>query len=161
MAADYFLKLDSVTGESTDSQHKDEIELTSWSWGESQTTSRGSGSSGSGAGRVNMNDFHFTMEMSAASTALALACATGKHLSKGVMTARKAGGKQEKYLVVSLDDVLVSSFQTGGHGGGEIPVESISLNFSKIKVEYFKQGVDGSTKAAGTFVYDLTANKAG
>jgi type VI secretion system secreted protein Hcp len=37
-AFDYFLKIDGIPGESTDSKHKDEIDVLSWSWGETQET---------------------------------------------------------------------------------------------------------------------------
>ena len=39
MAADYFLKLEGIKGESTDDKHKDEIDVLSFSWGASQITS--------------------------------------------------------------------------------------------------------------------------
>ena len=31
-AVDYFLKIDSIPGESTDSKHKNEIDIEGWSW---------------------------------------------------------------------------------------------------------------------------------
>ena len=37
MAADYFLKIDGIKGESLDDKHKDEIDVLSFSWGVSQT----------------------------------------------------------------------------------------------------------------------------
>ena len=42
---DAFLKLDKINGESTDSKHKDEIEILSWNWGSSNsgTMHRGTG----------------------------------------------------------------------------------------------------------------------
>ena len=44
-AVDYFLKIDGLDGESRDSKHKGEIEISSFSWGMSQ---QGSGAAGSG-----------------------------------------------------------------------------------------------------------------
>ena len=37
-AADWFLKLDKIQGESTDDRHKGEIEVLSWSWGVAQAS---------------------------------------------------------------------------------------------------------------------------
>ena len=34
-AADFYLKIDGIDGESEDSKHTKEIEVQSWSWGES------------------------------------------------------------------------------------------------------------------------------
>ena len=53
MAVDYFLKLDGVTGESTDQQHTGEIELASWSWGATNPPNIGSQTGGAGTGRVH------------------------------------------------------------------------------------------------------------
>jgi type VI secretion system secreted protein Hcp len=47
MAFDIFLKIDGIKGESSDAQHREEIELASFSWGASQ---QGTTSSGGGAG---------------------------------------------------------------------------------------------------------------
>ena len=41
MAVDMFLKIDGVTGESTDAGHKDEIDLLSYTWAESQPAAPG------------------------------------------------------------------------------------------------------------------------
>lgn len=55
-----------------------------------------------------------------------LACATGEHIKDVKLSCRKAGKEQQDYLVVKFSDVLVSSYQTGGSEGTEIPIESIS-----------------------------------
>ncbi len=40
-------------------------------------------------------------------------------------------------MTVTMSDVLVSSFQTGGSGAGDVlPTDQISLNFATIEVEY-------------------------
>ena len=89
MAADYFLKIDGIEGESQDKTHKGEIHLESWSWGESQTGTMSHGGGG-GAGKVNMQDFHFVMGVNKATPKLLLACASGDHIPKAVLTCRKA-----------------------------------------------------------------------
>src|SRR5712692_10106681 len=128
--ADYFLKLDGVEGEAQDSKHKNEIDLESWSWGETQTGAHAAGGGG-GAGKVAMQDFHFVMSVNKASPKLMLACATGEHVKKAVLTCRKAGKEQQEYLKITMSDLLVSSYQTGGSGhGGVLPTDQISLNYS-------------------------------
>ena len=159
MAVDYFLKIDGIEGESKDDKHKNEIDVESWSWGETQTGASGFGGGG-GAGKVSMQDFHFVMKMNKASPKLFLACATGQHIKEAKLTCRKAGGKQEEYFSVKFSDLLVSSYQTGGSSGGDaIPMEQISLNYSKIETEYKPQKEDGSLDAAMKAGYDLKANK--
>lgn len=158
MAADFFLKIDGIKGESKDSKHKDEIQLESWSWGETNTGSHSAGGGG-GAGKVSMQDFHFTMSLNTATPKLFLACATGEHIKEALLTCRKAGGEQQEYLKIKFTDLLVSSYQTGGSGGGDIPTEQISLNFTKIEYEYAPQDEKGKLGAGVKAGYDLKANK--
>src|SRR4051812_45696493 len=110
---DYFLKLEGVEGEATADGHKGEIQLEAWSWGATNAGSQHAGAGG-GSGKVAMHDLNFVMKNCKASPKLMIACATGEHLAKGVLSCRKAGGKQEDYLKIKLTDVLVSSFLTGG-----------------------------------------------
>jgi type VI secretion system secreted protein Hcp len=159
MAVDYFLKIEGIDGESQDSKHKNEIQLESFSWGASQQGSAAFGSGGGGAGKVSMQDFHFVMRNSKASPKLFSACCTGQHVKVATLIARKAGKEQQEYLKVTLSDCLVSSFQAGGSGSEPIPVDNISLNFSKIEVEYKEQKADGSLGGATKAGYDIKQNK--
>jgi type VI secretion system secreted protein Hcp len=159
-AVDFFLKLEGIEGESQDAKHKGEIDVESWSWGESQAGSH-AGGGGGGAGKVSMQDFHFVMKVNKASPKLLLACATGEHIKKAVLTCRKAGKEQQEYLKITLSDLLVSSFQTGGSEGASVlPMDQISLNYTKIEYEYKEQKPDGTLGGAIKAGYDLKANKA-
>ena len=160
MAVDYFLKIDGIPGESTDSKHKDEIEVASWSWGAAQAATATAGAKGGGgAGKVSMQDFHFAMPLSKASPKLMLACASGQHINTAALYARKAGKDQQEFLKLTFSDVLVSSYQTGGATGDILPVDQVSINFSKIQIEYKEQKADGSLGSATTAGWDLGANK--
>ena len=160
MAVDMFLKITDVKGESKDKANPGECEIESFSWGATQlgTSSHGTGA---GGGKVSMNDFHFVMRNNSASPTLFLFCANGKHLKEAKLTCRKAGEKQEKFLVVIMSDVLISSYQTGGSGGGEVPMDQISLNYSKIDIEYFAQNEKGITASAGKKHWDMKTNTGG
>jgi type VI secretion system secreted protein Hcp len=136
MAFDAFLKIDGIDGESQDKDHKGEIEIESFSWGVTNTGSAGGGGGG-GSGKAVAQDFHFTTSISKASPNLMLACATGRHLQRATLTCRKAGFE---FMKIKLDDVLVSSYQTGGDAQQEDrPVDQFSLNFVKIDFLYTVQ----------------------
>jgi len=159
-AVDYFLKIDGIDGESADHKHKGEIDIDSWSWGEHQSGTHGAGGGG-GAGKVSMGDFHFVMRVNKASPKLMLACADGEHIKKAVLTCRKAGKEQQEFLKITMSDLLVSSFQTGGSGHSDVvPQEQISLNYSKIEFEYKEQKADGTLGGAVKAGWDVKANKA-
>jgi len=155
--ADYFLKLEGVKGESQDEKHKDEIDILSFSWGASQAGA-GHYGGGSGAGKVQFQDLHVTMRVNSASPTLYLKCAEGKHIPKGKLTIRKAGGKQEPYLTYELEDILISSINSSGHDGGGaeiVPTEQVLLNFSKIKMVYKPQTREGGLGGPIEFGWDI------
>ena len=155
--ADMFLKIDGVEGESLDDKHKNEIELLSFSWGATQPGSAGHGG-GSGVGKVQVHDFQFAKYFDKASPKLFEACATGKHTPKVVLTCRKAGGAQQEYLKVTFSEVIVSSIQNSGSGGDALPTESVSLNFSKIEIEYKPQDEKGNLGGVVKAGWDLSKN---
>jgi type VI secretion system secreted protein Hcp len=160
MAVDYFLKIDGIEGESPDDKHKKEIDVESWSWGEAQQGTM-SHAQGGGSGKVAMQDFHFVMKVNKASPKLLLACASGEHIKTALLTCRKAGKTQQEYLKITMSDLLVASFQTGGSANGtEIPVDQIALNFSKIEYSYAPQKADGTLDGAIKAGWDVKGNKA-
>ncbi len=157
-AVDYFLKLDGIDGESQDSKHGKEIDVESWNWGADQAGSH-SGGGGGGAGKVSMHDFRFTMKVNKSTPKLMLACASGEHIKSAILTCRKAGKEQQEFFKVKFSDLLVSSYQTGGSAQGEIiPVDEITLNFSKVEFEYAPQKADGTLEAAVKTGWDLKKN---
>jgi len=159
-AVDYFLKLDGIEGESKADKHTNEIDVLSFSWGATQTGTFASGTGGGGAGKVSMQDFHFTMEHSKASPALMLACAQGDHIKSAILTCRKAGKEQQEFLKITMSDVLVSSFQTGGSAGGNVvPTDQVSLNFAKIEHEYKQQDTTGKVTGSVKKQFDLRTVK--
>src|SRR5437773_10446354 len=135
-AVDYFLKIDGIQGESKADKHKNEIDIDSFSWSMSQSGTFAAGGGG-GAGKASAGDFHFTMGVNKASPALFLACAQGDHIKNAILTCRKAGKEQQEFLKITMSDVLVSSFQIGGSGAGDVvPTDQVSLSFAKIGVDY-------------------------
>ena len=159
-AVDYFLKIDGIPGESQDHKHKNDIDVVSWSWGEQNAGTHAAGGGG-GAGKVSMQDFHFTMHVNKATPKLMEHCATGEHIKSAILTCRKAGKDQQEYLKYTFTDLLVSSYQTGGAQHSDVvPTDQISLNFSKIEVEYKEQKPDGTLGGAVKAGWDVKANKA-
>jgi hypothetical protein len=91
----------------------------------------GGGGAGSSAGKVSVHDISITKQVDKASPKLAQFCANGKHIPNVKIEMRKAG---KTYLTYTLTNVVISSYQTGGHA--DQPSESLSLNFTKIEIKY-------------------------
>jgi type VI secretion system secreted protein Hcp len=156
MAVDMFLKLDKISGESADAKHKGEIDIVSWQWGVSQTGTMAHGGGG-GAGKASFSDLTISHTLDASSPILAMHCATGQHIKSGTLVNRKAGKEQQEYLVIKLTDILITNVSDSA--GGDVPHESVSLNYAKIEIEYKAQKADGSLEAPKTFGWNLKENK--
>ena len=114
---DIFLKIEGLPGESTDDKHKGELDLESFSWGATQAGTGGHGG-GSGQGKVQPHDFTFTKRLDKSSPVLYMACATGTHYKEVTLSVRKAGGGQQEYFKVKMNDVMVSSYNVSGAESG-------------------------------------------
>jgi len=157
MAVDFFLKLDSIQGESLDDKHKDWIQLTSWSWGASQVSSV-AGTGGSGAGKADLSDFSVMKFVDKATLPLFKSICEGKHIATGTMEAVKSGATDKKpFLKVDFKELFVTSLQTAG--SSEIPHESVSFSYNEIAIEYSQQNEKGILTSAGKVTYNTTTNK--
>lgn len=158
MASDIFAKLGDIKGESNDAKHKDEVEVLSFSWGVTNAGSAGPGGPGGGAARATFRDLSIVHTIDRASPGLLKACATGMHLPGATITQRKAGKDQQEYLVIKMNDVIITGVADGS-ATGQPSSETVTLAFSKIDLEYRPQKPDGTLDAGVHFKYDLKANK--
>jgi type VI secretion system secreted protein Hcp len=154
MPADYFMKIDTVPGDSTDSKHKNEIEVVSWSWGLTNPGTGGHGGGG-GTGKAEIQDLHFTARTSKASPVLFVNCAKSVHHKTAVLTARKPGSQPHEYLIITLSDAQISSYQVAGNENDDLPLDQVSLVFGKIQVRYIPQTPDGKIGTPITRGWDV------
>jgi type VI secretion system secreted protein Hcp len=160
MATDTFAKIGDIKGESQDDKHKEEVEVLSWSWGVSQAGSTGSGS-GAGSGKASFNDLKFEHYIDKASPNLMKACATGEHIKEATFTQRKAGKGQQEFLIIKMNDVFITRVTPGVDNGSADGMvrEQVTLQASKVDLEYKPQKPDGTLDAGLHFKYDIKANK--
>src|SRR3984957_15309882 len=156
MAADILEKRGDIKGESLDDKHKDEIDVLSYSWGVTNAGSMSSGGGG-GEGKASFHDLTFTHNIDKDSPVLLQSCATGVHLKEGTITHRKAGKGQQEFLVVKMNDIIITGV-THGSGDGSHS-ENVSIQFAKVAWEYKPQKADGSLDAGVSFKYDIKGQK--
>jgi len=157
MATDIFAKIGDIKGESIDDKHKDEIEVLSFSWGVTHDAVMGSGSGG-GEGKASFHDLSFVHKIDKASPVLMQACATGVHLKEATITHRKAGKGQHEFLIVKMNEVIITGVTHGGSSDGPYS-ENVSMAFAKVDLGYTRQKPDGSLEAGIHFKYDIKGNK--
>jgi type VI secretion system secreted protein Hcp len=157
MAADIFAKIGDIKGESLDDKHKDEIEVLSFSWGLSNSMNIVSGGGGA-AGKTTFHDLSFVHNVDKASPALMQACATGARFKDATLSQRKAGKNPQEFLIVKMNDIIITGVTSGG---GQMGSETVSLAFAAVDLEYKPQKSDGSLDAGIHFKFDLKANRVG
>lgn len=153
MAADMYLKLDGIDGESLDAKHKGEIEIESFSWGATRPQVSAPGGGGA-VGRVAMQDFSFTTPVSKASPKLFLACVSNQNIKTALLTVRRAGAQQWDFLKVTMTSVRVSSWKQEAGAGPDVPQDQVALNFSKVEIAYTGQSPSGGPGETVTAKWD-------
>ena len=162
MSTDYYLKIAGISGESTDRMFtgKNTIELSSWGWRREQSLAhrlgdfRGRGGAG-GAHRAAVLGPH--VESLKLPVRL---LREGETTKTATLTAREAGGGQKKFCTITLEEVFITSYSTGGSLGDIRPFDHFSLAFGKITIDYLQQDKEkGTTTSAGKKSWDLRTNK--
>jgi type VI secretion system secreted protein Hcp len=130
MSQDIFLKINGIDGESQDSSHKNEIEISNWSWNISQDSNMHAGSGG-GSGKATVEDLVFEHFIDRSSPNLMKYCLTGKHIDQAVLVARKAGGNPLEYLKLTMGDVIVTRVAPSGSSEDVRMREHVHLSFAR------------------------------
>ena len=157
MAVDMFLKLDGIQGEAQDAKHKNEIDILSFSWG-AANQAYGHVGGGSGIGKVNVADLSITKYVDKSSPSLFLNCCNGNHVANAVFVIRKSGKDPLEYYTVKMAEVFISSIQWADAGSSERLIESVTLNFSKVNIEYKEQNPDGKAGPSSKVGWNIATN---
>ncbi|MBN1610131.1 MAG: type VI secretion system tube protein Hcp [Polyangiaceae bacterium] len=158
MAVNMSLKIKGIDGESPIKGHEKEIEVLSFSIGATQSATAHHGT-GSTAGKANIQDLSITKRVDKSSPLLFGALCKGSHLEEAVLTCEKSSGdKSIPYLKITLSNALVSSTSTGASSSDDVVLETVTLNFAKIKKEYTPQGAKGTPEGAVTQTWDVAKN---
>ena len=164
MAINAYIKMEGITGGSDAAEHVGEIEILSWSHSFTQTSSATRSVSGSGTVEAaTHNDFCYSKYISSATDDLLKHCWSGMQIPSCTVTCYRASGDTEnkpvEYLKIIMKNVIVTSYNVAG-GGGDLPIENISLNYSYVQYVYTpQQRADGKGGAAQPVSHDLSAKK--
>lgn len=160
MAVDAFLELKDITGESQDAtmNKKGAMDILDFNFHMHQPGGAGYGG-GAGVGKVDFHDISIMKRFDTASPTLMGFCANGKHISKGTITVRKAGGPEPvDYLIIGLEDCLITAYSPSGLATGD-GHESLTLTFSKFKLQYTSQDKTGKKDKSPEFGWDVKTNQ--
>jgi type VI secretion system secreted protein Hcp len=169
VAFDAFLKLvnasgQPVLGESQDSTHPNEIEISGYNVAAVHPGTAGSATGGAGAGKATFNDFSFSTPTSRVTPLLFQACAQGTRFNQAIVSLRKAGAGPNKgaggleFLKITMAQVLVSQFGSGGSTGDAAPHDEVHLSYGKIQFQYVQQKPDGTAGPPTNGGWDVQKN---
>ena len=161
MPSDSYLQIDGLKGDSTDSGHKDWIEIHSFSHTMTQPASATATSAGGGTyARTKHGDFEIVKEVDLSSPKLYELCSSGKHIKKIVVDLMRASGDAPvKYMSIEMDNVVISMVSLEGNSGGA-PLERVAFNYGVIKWTYTSQKrADGSKGGNVSGGWSLEENK--
>jgi type VI secretion system secreted protein Hcp len=161
MAADFYLQIEGIKGESGDSKHPGWIECMSINYDirqpKSATASTGGGHT---AERAELSDISIAKLVDLSSPILAQYCAMGKTIPKAKLEMQRADGNGQpiKYYEIELENVLIAHVAPSFDGGGQ-PMENLGLKFSKIRWRYTQQKVGGGASGNTAGGWDLATNR--
>jgi len=139
-SADIFLKLDGIGGESTDDDHKGEIDVESFTFDAKRTN-----------GKVKFSPLRVLKVVDASSPKLMQAAASGRHIHNGTLSFRRSGDPNGvEFLTYKLSDIVVSSYEEGGANPDKRtlgPLED-EVGLSPSKVQVTEKVVDSSGKTS-------------
>lgn len=155
MAADMYLRIDSIKGEAEDTKHAGEIEILGWSWSATQTGTGASGG-GLGAGKVQLKDLQVTKHVDASSPTLFNLCCKGTHIKSLDLTCRKAGGDALEFVVLHLEELIITSINLTGVG--DTVTEVVTMGFARGGYTYKTQQGVGTGAPLAQCGWDLKKN---
>jgi len=159
MADNIFLNIPTIPGQTMQTGFAKQIECLSYSHGVSIQVTGDTTNSERTSGRPIHQDFHVTKYLDKATPLINQKCCEATALPSVIITiGRNDAGAVIPLIIYTLEDVILSSVSVGG-GGGDKPVESVSLNYSSIKWDYTAQKEESGAAGTVSGSWDVSANK--
>lgn len=161
MAIDAYLFIESIKGESADSNHVGWIEISTASWGVKQPKSAtASTAGGHTAERCEHKSISLSKLTDLSSPILMQTCSAGRTIPKARLEFMRADsdGKPIKYYEVELENVLVGSIDQVMHHGTGLH-DSFTLKFAKVRWKYTQQKISGGAGGNTAGGWDLATNR--
>jgi type VI secretion system secreted protein Hcp len=154
-----YMKFGDVKGQVTTDGFKDWIELNSMQYGVSRSTFTGAGGANREGSHPQISDVTITKTFDVASPGLYRDAVAGSFEAKvEIKLTTTTKNKIDTYLAIELTDCGVASYSTST--GGDQPMESLSLNFTKIMYTPSPLDTQGTPKKGAVITYDLKEMKA-
>lgn len=152
--ADMFLKMQDVTGEARDAEHKGEMEVTSWSWGvESPLRTNSLSNDPQPSRRASVHELTVHKKIDRATVTLVGYLINNKTTPTAKLIVRKAGQAPLEYFTAAMKNVRVTSVKHESQNT-EL-VETVTLAFETVTLTYTPQGETGG-KGGGNLEIEVS-----
>lgn len=154
-----YLKCPELVGDVTADGFQKTIELSSLQVGAGVAVESAVGKAGNrSASNPSISEITISKQYDNTSGIIFKNLCTGTAIPKmEIFFVKSMKGANFAYLTITLEDVFFSGQSISS--GGDLPSESVSLNFTKINFNYMKNDAEG-VSAQGTIAgWDLSANK--
>ena len=149
-----YMDFDGVKGDVTTADYKGWIELNSFQFGVSRAVSSGAGGATRESSAPSISEIVVSKYLDASSPKLYQDSLAGAFDTKvTIKMTSTTKNKVETFLTYELTDCGVSSYSQSS--GGDAPVESLSLNFTKIMMTPTPLDKSGQVKKGDVVTYDL------
>lgn len=156
-----FLNYEGIKGESSDSNHKDWVDVDSWSWGvQRKITSASSTQGDRESSNAVVSDLTITKKMDSSSNKFFIesCCGTGKTVKLHLTKTGKGSGA-DVFMEYTLRNALISNYKVGGTAGEVYrPIESITISFVEMEAKYIRYDEDGNAISPDIVGFDTATN---
>lgn len=154
-----YMKYGSIDGAVTTEGFSKWIEVNSFQWGTGRAISSASRGANRESSEPSLSEVVVTKENDVASTKLFQEAVAGELKNKvEVKFTTTTKNKVETFLTYEFENAGVSSYSVSS-GGSDHPIESISINFSKITITPSPLDHAGNIKKGAVVSYDLLTMK--
>ena len=135
-AAEIFLRLDGILGDSLDSKHRDQIDILSYTQSFTNTAKIASGTA-SGPGKVTCGAVTVFKNIDRSSPELIRLVVTGAHVPKGVLAFTDPTSKFDtEYYRITMTDVVVTGIEQTDNADPATIVEKVSILADRFLFEH-------------------------
>lgn len=150
---------DTIKGNCTITGYPDKIIVNSFSHNAYLPMASDAGNTERTLGRAVLSEMSFSKSSDLATTEMFKACTQGSKIGPAKLNiGRVENGVYMNFMTYVMDNAMIS--QMSCSGGGGIPNDSFSINFTKIKADFTQQKTDSSAKGTGTWNWNLETMKA-
>ena len=155
-----YIEYEGIKGNITANGYKDHIGVSSFQFGVGRGISMEAGNlANREATRPSISEITFTKLADISSTSLFKEAVTGSAGKKVVIKFVQTGADQlVEFMTYTLENCLVSGYSVSADGEGD-PIESVSLSFAKIMVNYSDYDKSNKSATPQRVGYDLATAK--